>query len=147
MEETFDNLFEDFMNNKPKKENKVLPDNIKQLIESLINFKEVNDEESVNELEDNLHAGLGEPDLSEISYKDGLKFNKLTWNTPYGQFIKIVVEETNSSDMGYEDVEFEDIINNLKQTKTLQEQLDEAVEEENYTLAIELRDKIKNLQK
>lgn len=116
MDNKFDNLFNDFFNN--RKRSNGLGDEIGKIIRAIQNFKR---NHLIDEnLGDAMEAELGPPTLSEEFIEDGLLYNKLVWDTPHGQFVKIVV-------------------NNI----SLEEQLQEALETEDFEKAIVLRDKIK----
>ena len=103
-----------------------MEEELKKIIESLTNFSKVSPEE----LNDGVYE-LGEPSEIEEIVKDGLQFKKITWDTPKGKYIKIVV-----SDVDPEEIEEE---------KSLQEQLNDAVESEDFELAIKLRDQINHV--
>lgn len=128
----FNDLYNEFFNNGRKKNNNLLHDEIKKLIESVANFKNIENEAM---LEKEIDKELGKPSVIETRIEDGLEYKKLTWHTPYGSFVKIIVSDVNT-----------DITEKPKE-KTLDEQLKEAVEFENYELAIQLRDQIKSSKK
>ena len=71
---------------------------------------------------------LGPPDFEEEFIKDGINYIKSIWNTEQGQFVKIAAS----------------IALEREPKKSLQERLEEAVEEEDWNLAIILRDRINN---
>ena len=127
----FDELYNEFFNwkkNNSKEDNtpNSMEEELKKIIESLTNFSKVSPEE----LNDGVYE-LGEPSEIEEIVKDGLQFKKITWDTPKGKYIKIVV-----SDVDPEEIEEE---------KSLQEQLNDAVESEDFELAIKLRDQINHV--
>jgi len=133
MNETFDDLFEDFF--KKKTENQPdIRDEIKKIMDTISKFRKLGSEE---ELDDAIDNELGEPNEVEEYIENGFLFKKLTWNTPHGSYIKLVVTDIVDNNGEYEPE------NIVTKTKSLQEQLEEAVEAENYPLAIKLIDEIK----
>jgi excinuclease UvrABC helicase subunit UvrB len=130
--QSFDELFNDFFDRKNHKPQKRVQnstnqnDEIKKIIDMLMNGSLV-DVESMTEK-------LGEPDNVENYIENGLHYRKLVWNTPRGQFVKIIASE-------------EKIVDEPKKSLTLEERLKIAEEDEDYELAIQLRDEIKNLSK
>lgn len=133
MNETFDDLFDDFF--KKKNENQPdIRDEIKKIMDTISKFRKIGSEE---ELDDAIDNELGEPNEIEEYIENGFLFKKLTWNTPHGSYIKLVVTDIVDNNGEYEPE------NTVTKTKSLQEQLEDAVETENYPLAIKLRDEIK----
>ena len=126
MFESFDDLFNEFFNK--KKKTNPLQDEIKKLIESIAQFKNIKNEAM---LEKEIDKELGKPSIIEERIENGLRFKKITWHTPTGSFVKIIVTDVN------------DTSETEPTTASLEEQLKEAVESENYELAIQLRDQIK----
>lgn len=133
----FDDLFNDFFNRK-KMESNPLHEEIKKLIETIANFKKVEDEAK---LEKEIDKELGKPSQIEEHIEGGLLYKKLTWFTPFGHFVKIIVTDADEAEP-----QPKRPTRRVKE-KSLEEQLKEAVEAENYELAIELRDKIKKENK
>ena len=125
----FDDLFNDFINPKNKKGKKDVPfiSELKNLMDALNNFKTFDPEEG-----EEIQSQLGEPDEVQKFTEDGMYFTRLIWNTPHGKFIKVVA--TNDPDA------FE--LPTFDKPKSLQEQLDEALEAEDYLLAAKLRDEM-----
>ena len=125
----FDNLFNDFFSGRPK----IGPMNeeLKKLMETLQSFKDVSSEE---ELEGKIESELGEPDEIQEYDQDGLHYKKLIWNTPHGQFFEVFISRVTD--------DFEPVAREKVKPKSLQEQLEEAVEAEDYDKAIILRDQI-----
>ena len=134
---SFDDLFNDFFNRKKIVSNP-LHEEIKKLIETVANFKKVQNDAK---LEQEIDKELGKPSTIEERIEDGLLYKKLTWFTPYGHFVKIVVSDAEETDYVPKKP-----TRRVKE-KSLEEQLKEAVEAENYELAIQLRDKIKKEKK
>jgi len=120
----FDDLFNDFFNKKRMQANP-LHEELKKLIETISVFKSIENEKKLDE---EIDKELGKPTSIETRIDEGVLYKKLTWVTPHGSFVKIIVT----------DVEEE----TKKTTKSLEEQLKEAVELEEYELAIKIRDKI-----
>lgn len=133
----FDDLFNDFFNRKKMVSNP-LHDEIKKLIETVANFKKIQNDAK---LEQEIDKELGKPSQIEEIVEDGLLYKKLTWFTPYGHFVKIVVSDAEEANH-----EPKKPTRRVKE-KSLEEQLKEAVEAENYELAIQLRDQIKSASK
>jgi len=115
MSKTFDELFDDFLNNrkKPKKTRRK-----KQDIPP-INL-------DVNGYIDN----LGKPDKIEFYNEGPIFLEKRTWFTEHGNVVKIIVSDEPSLNM----TPFEE--------KPLEEQLYDAVVDENYEKAAVIRDLI-----
>ena len=130
----FDDLFDDFFK-KPEEKPNVNPnpisDELKKIIHSITNFKKMSEDEDLDKAIDD---ELGEPDEVEEIIEDGFIFKKLVWHTPHGHFVKIVVDQVMGQDF-----------HQSTEPATLEEQLQEAVEAEDYPKAIELRDKIKKM--
>jgi hypothetical protein len=126
----FDNLFNKYFGD--NRENPI--EKMMKLVQQLNlggGFGGVNPEET----------DLGKPDSIVEFEQDGIKLIKSTWNTQYGQIVRIVTKE---------DVEFSNNFfkqNNIptgeKIELSLEEQLKIAEKVENYELCSELRDKIK----
>lgn len=133
---SFDDLFSDFFNEQPNERKHTNPvhEEIKKLMEALSSFKKTEALDAEEMIANKLGINLGEPTSSEEIIEDGLRFTKLTWDTPNGKFVKIVVTDVLAGESKVED------------KKTLDEQLQEAVDNEDYELAIKLRDKINNLK-
>jgi excinuclease UvrABC helicase subunit UvrB len=130
----FDDLYNQFFNGGRKKLNHPIQDEIKKLIESIANFKKIENETM---LEKEIDLELGKPNIIETRIEGDLEFKKLTWHKPEGTFVKIIVSDVNADNKEEE----------KPKEKSLDEQLKEAVESENYELAIQLRDKIKASKK
>ena len=122
---SFDDLFNEFFK---RKNANPIHDELKRIIEAMTNFKKIDN------IEDNLGDELGEPSEVEELIEDGLLFKKLTWNTSHGKFVKIVVSDVQPSDEPAKEL-------------NLEEQLQMAVDSEDYDLAIKLRDQIKAKKK
>jgi excinuclease UvrABC helicase subunit UvrB len=131
----FNDLFDDFFKDRKNFKNE-LNNEISNIINALQNFKSgmISDH-----LGDQMEEQLGPPDETEEFVADGLTFKKFVWNTQDGQLVKIIVLGTPSESAKTSTV-----------TKTsleqLQEKLEEALDTENYEVAIDLRDKIKNFK-
>jgi excinuclease UvrABC helicase subunit UvrB len=128
----FNDLFNDFFNRRNKNVNP-LHDELRKLMETIANFKSIENEKK---LEQEIDKELGKPTHIEELINDGVHYKKLTWVTAHGKFVKIIVTDAE-----------EETVKPRVKTKPLEEQLQEAVEAENYELAIELRDKIKAAKK
>ena len=122
----FDDLFNEFFNFKRRNGITPIQEEIKRIIDSLSSFNQIDQNRMEQYSEE-----LGEPDEIHKHEKNGVIIEKSIWNTPHGQIVKVIV--TDKSDKPKE--------------KSLEEQLKEAVEAENYELAIKLRDQIKAASK
>ena len=133
---TFDDLFNQFFGgerNKKKNEgkdpldfNKAKDENIKKLIEMISNMEEITDMETAGQIDEQ----LGEADRVEYYEEDGMYFEKKTWKVVGGEMVKVLM-----SDEPFDKKE--------EPTLTLQEQLEEAVKNEDYENAANIRDLIK----
>jgi hypothetical protein len=137
---TFDDLFNQFFGgerNKKKNEgdepidfNKAKDENIKKLIEMISNMEEITNPETAGQIDEQ----LGEADRVEYYEEDGMYFEKKTWKVFGGEMVKVLMSD-------------EPFNKKEEPTLTLQEQLDEAVKNENYEIAAKLRDAIKKEEK
>ena len=144
---SFDDLFDEFFNE--KKPLNSLHDEIKKIIDSLANFKkpepkldfktEIGKMDNEEQIAKFLGIDLSNPTSVEEFTENGLKFSKLTWETPRGRFVKVVVSDVIDGDTA--------LMSTGPKAKSLEEQLQEAVDNEDYELAITLRDKIKSQKK
>ncbi len=125
MGKTFDDLFNEFFNNKKPSQQGQENLGLNKIIEALQNFRHMGIEENLG---NSIEKELGPPDRIEESTEEGYVYKKSVWNTPQGQFVKIATElaETPSE-------------------TTLDEQLKDALEIEDFETAIILRDKINKL--
>lgn len=133
---SFDDLFNEFFNR--KKSISPIHDEIKKIIEGLTNIKKPS-MEAEDMIAQQLGINLDEPTSTEEHIENGMRFTKLIWDTPRGRFMKIVVTDV---------VDTDNIIpkQQPKEQKSLEEQLQEAVDNEDYELAIKLRDRINKLK-
>lgn len=137
MSNKFDDLFNEFF--KGRNENP-LQDEISKIIQalSMYNAHELDEKDFENQVD----ANLGEPDEVTERIEDGLLYKKMVWNTPQGQFVKIIVSDApNGESLEFEDIDLTPV------APSLAEQLEAAVEAEDYDLAIKLRDQIKKDKK
>ena len=131
MDNNFDDLFNEFFkNNQNKNFDEAKNDNIKKLMDMLNDFGHVSDYNSPTDLD----AKLGEPDRIERFEEDGFHFEKRIWNVYGGEIVCVAML---------------DIPLTEKPTivKTLDEQLEEAIENEDYEIAANIRDAIKKEKK
>jgi hypothetical protein len=125
----FDDLFDDFMNNEENNKK----DGNKNLFINL--FDKWTDLNSLDKglIIDGLNETLGEPDKLENYEENGVYFQKQIWNTEHGQVIKTILS----------DVPFSKQKSKKREVRIpLEVQLETAVKEENYELAVKLRDRI-----
>jgi len=137
MSKNFDDLFNEFFRRRrgiinPLNEVNRMQDEVRKMMDMLMNFQSL---PNIDEkLEKQMDDSLGEPDKIE-TYSDGVVFyEKRIWHTLNGDIVKLIV-----SDRPFNDTPKEKPV--VKQ-KSLQEQLDEALANEDYLKAAELRDKL-----
>jgi hypothetical protein len=134
--ETFDDLFNKFFGKK-KEEEDFINKEAKKIIDMIDSFKHINPDgnytgDELNKLDEELDIKLGEPDEIEYSSDGEMYFEKRMWYKPLGVIIKTLVSDEPLGPPTPPEPEL-----------PLNEQLEIAVNEENYELAAELRDKIK----
>lgn len=118
----FDDLFNDFLNDaNNKKQN---PDILGDLFKKILNLDDSTTKNMINSID----SKLGKPKEIENFEENGLFYQKQIWETKHGQIIKTIVSETPFKEK--------------KVRIPLEKQLEKAVEEENYELAVKLRDRI-----
>ncbi len=100
--------------------------NLKGLIDMLSKFEDVTNIAGSNEFDEE----MGEPDKIEYYEEDGMYFQKKTWKVFGGEMVKVIASD--------EPIEEEPV----KNTKSLEEQLEEAVANEDYEKAASIRDEI-----
>lgn len=130
--ENFDDLFNKFFK-RNKKEEEFIDKEAKKIIDMINSFKNINGDgkytgDELDKLDDELDSKLGEPDEIEYSTDGEMYVEKRMWYNPLGVIIKTLVSD---EPLGPE--------------LPLKEQLEIAVNNENYELAAELRDKIKKI--
>lgn len=128
----FDELFDKFFGNNKKDKNKG-KGKIDELINMLNSYKEITGKE-INE-----NSELGEPDSVEEYTKDGIIYEKKTWEINGGKIVKIEVKHIKIDGMF-------DISTTIKPSRfkeaPLEEQLQHAISVEDYEKAAEIRDAI-----
>ena len=149
MGKTFDELFNDFFKKDDEKPKEKPFDKLEEFLNNLGFSKrdEVTNKDEINnilskftdlthipdDVEKMLDGSLGEPDSVEFFNDGHLSFEKKIWHTEKGDLIKVNV------------VEIEDI--EPVNEKSLDEQLEEAIEKEDYEKAAAIRDSIKKNKK
>lgn len=133
--ENFDDLFNKFLG-KDDENDDFLNAEAKKIIDMIDSFKTIKPDgaytgDELDKLDDELDDKLGEPDDIEYSTDGEMYFEKRMWYKPLGVIIKTLI-----SDEPLGPIE-------KKPELSLQEQLENAIEVEDYELAAELRDKIK----
>ena len=128
--ENFDDLFDKFFG-RNKKEEEFIDKEAKKIIDMIDGFKNINPDgvytgDELNKLDEELDTKLGEPDEIEYSTDGVMYFEKRMWYKPLGVIIKTLVSDEP-----------------LEPELPLEQQLENAVNIENYELAAILRDKIK----
>jgi len=126
-----------------------LPDKFKDLFKKL--FKGVPPENGDNFIRNNVHSSLGEPSSTRIYYEDGMKIVEKTWHTEQGKIVSVDASpDTNNeapktnrrSRIDYSNIEDIDWEPFEPKKVSLEEQLEKAINREDYEKAAELRDKI-----
>lgn len=137
MNNNFDDLFNEFFRRKkniidPFNEMNRMQDEVRKMMDMLMNFQSIpNIDEN---LEKQMDFSLGEPHKIE-TYSDGVVFyEKRIWHTPNGDIVKLVVSDRPFNNAPKEKPAVKE--------KSLQEQLDEALANEDYLKAAEIRDKM-----
>ena len=142
MGKTFDDLFNEFFNRR-RNNTTSINDEIQKIVESLMSFQQVR----VKTHDESVEAELGEPDEIIEHTEMGMNFKKLVWNTPKGRFVKIVVTDVEPIPTPPPPGEDPLTVVRKKHSKSLEQRLKDAVEVEDYELAIELRDEIKKYRR
>jgi excinuclease UvrABC helicase subunit UvrB len=135
MNKLFDELFNDFFNDDSKHNIDDFKKEVSKMIESLKSFDDIS---SIDDMEKEMEKALGEPDEIEYFEDRGLFVQKRIWHTLKGDIIKMLV-----SDIPFEiNIEFKKpVIEPKKQNiKSLEQQLQEAVNSENFEEAARIRD-------
>ena len=130
MDKTFDDLFNDFFDKNDDNTNSH-EENIEKFIDMITNYDEVDSLTHLN----NVIDSLGEANTVEYYEEDGMFFEKRTWEVPGGNMVKIKVSEEPFNTTPEEP------------SLTLDEQLEEAIKNEDYEIAANIRDAIKKEEK
>lgn len=126
----FDELFDKFFGNNKKDKSK---GKIDELINMLNNYKEITGKE-INE-----NSELGEPDSVEEYTKDGIIYEKKTWEINGGKIVKIEIKHVKTD--GLVEIPMKITPSRFKES-SLEEQLAHAISVEDYEKAAEIRDAI-----
>lgn len=128
---SFDNSF-------PSSFGPSLPEEIKNIIDMVKNFNNNNSpfQNIDGNMEKKMDNKLGKPDKIEFFSEDGLFYEKRTWHTPNGDMVKVIVSDDPTM-----------MPPPPKAEKPLQQQLNEAVENEEFEKAAAIRDKINKRKK
>jgi len=118
----FNDLFEDFIGGF-----KDLNKETEKLINLLNSISEK--QNGIENIHDDIESSLGEPDILENFEKDGIFYTKMIWKTAAGLVIKTIMDDTPFNE------------------KTLEEKLQDALNEEDYELAAKIRDLIEKDKK
>lgn len=121
-------------------EKTTINDDIAKIIKAIQNYK-TGDTKMLDEtFGDAMEQELGAPHEITEFIEDGLMYKKYVWNTPHGQFVKIIVSQESGS---YDAVVEQNGKKKVKHFPSLQDQLEEALKVEDFEKAIVLRDQIK----
>lgn len=129
MDKTFDELFSDFFNrNNPKDDEifKKIREEAKKIIESINNFDDIS-----NKTEEEMEELLGKPDVIETYFDGFIYYERKVWHTKNGDIVVLTASQN----------PFEE-----QKEKSLEEQLQDAIDSEEYEKAAEIRDKIKEIE-
>lgn len=126
----FDELFDKFFGNRKNDDKK---NKIDDLINQLNNFKDITGKD-INEDKE-----LGEPDIVEQYTKDGVTYEKKTWDIDGGKIVKVEIKSEKSNSITGLPTTIRP--SRFKQS-SLEEQLEYAINIEDYEKAVELRDEI-----
>lgn len=137
MDKSFDDLFNEFFGRRKNNFDDELAKRIEEerkIFDSLTNFIQSNQGENLEKMFD---QNLGEPDEIE-NFQDGdLFFERQIWNTPTGRIMKLLVSDDPS-----QFIKQTQKVNKKVDEKTLEIQLQEAVEAEDFEKAAKIRDLI-----
>ena len=126
-----------------------LPDKFKDLFKKL--FRGASPENGDNFIRKNMDSSLGEPTSTRIYFEDGMKIVEKTWHTEQGKIVSVDASpDTNNeapktnrrSRIDYSKIEDIDWEPFEPKKVSLEEQLEKAINREDYEKAAELRDKI-----
>lgn len=129
MDKTFDELFDEFMNPKPKPDMKV-SDRIQRIIDMMM-MPELSN--FISKMGDKMKEELGEPDETSSYTQNGVTYVKDIWYTEKGDIISTYILDS---------FDTPEVIVDLTQELSIEEQLEKAVQEEDYEKAAKLRDLI-----
>lgn len=132
MDKTFNELFDDFFKRDNEKPKITLDDKVKDDVKKIIDIlSQTQGPSSIDEsMEQQMDESLGKPDRIEFYNEGSMFYEKRIWNTPNGKLVKLIVSDDPT------------LIEPPIPEKSLDEQLKEAVESEDFEKAAELRDKI-----
>lgn len=132
MSKTFDDLFNEFFKrNNIRPEDRIgdsMREHAKRMIDMLTNFRDSIDDDSI---EKQIDEQFGKPDKIEFYNEGDLYFERRTWHTANGDIIKTIMSDDPT------------MIRQAPSMKTLEQQLQEAVEKEEFEKAAAIRDEIK----
>jgi len=137
MDKSFDDLFNEFFgkkNNKFEDRFSKMREEARKIIEMLGNIHETNGSIDEN-IERMMDQNLGKPD-EVVHFQDGeIFFEKRIWHTPTGDLVKIIVTDRPFSKEKPQHKPAKKV-----DDKSLQQQLDEAIANEDYEKAAKIRD-------
>jgi len=155
MSKSFDDLFDEYFGDGKKKTTpfekfigKVngtpsLGDEIKRIVKLIDKIKGLSHPEFIDEsMGEQIAGDLGAPDEVQMMEEDGIYYTKNIWNLPHGQLVRVLVSNRkpdNFDEMNKKASE--------KPVLSLEEQLDAALEVEDYLEAARIRDLIKSNKK
>lgn len=136
MSKSFDDLFNDFFKrNNIKPEDKIgdaFKNQTQKMIDMLTHFREASEEDS---LEKQIDEQFGKPDKIEFYNEGDMFFERRTWHTADGPIVKTIMSDDPT------------MIRIPPTKQRLEEQLREALENEEYEKAAAIRDELKKRKK
>ena len=138
MDKTFNELFNEFFNDYHRqaitpKIDDIAKERAKKMIDILTKFRESTD--ITEETEQEMDAKLGKPDKIEFFNEGNVFFERRIWHTEGGNIEKLIMTDDPT------------MLKPPVIEKTLQQQLDEAVEKEDFEKAAGIRDEMKKRKK
>jgi len=137
MDKTFNELFDEFFQKNNIKPEDKLSDSVKadakKMIELLTENKNV---DNIDEkVEEEIDTELGKPDKIEFFNKGNVFFERRIWHTPNGDIVKLLVTDEPTLKVA------------PTPPKSLKQQLEEAVEAEQFEKAAAIRDEMTKQKK
>jgi len=137
MDKTFNELFDEFFKKNNINPSDKIADSIKgdakKMIDMLTRVKNVDNIDE--EVEKQIDTELGKPDKIEFFNKGNVFFERRIWHTQNGDIVKLLVTDEPTLKVA------------PAPEKSLKEQLDEAVEAEQFEKAAAIRDEMKRQKK
>lgn len=130
MDKTFNELFDDFFSRNNKADDQ-FKNELKKMLDKLAKSNDSIDEN----MEKKMDESLGTPDVIEFYNEGPMFYERRIWETPNGKLVKLIVTDDPS------------LVQAPIPEKSLEEQLEEAVANEEFEKAAAIRDKMLQLKK